>query len=169
MPYPAELPRLLVDVRHEATHNDLPSLVLLELAGNQALQWLHSCYWRRQAECLSSCQLRIQDLLEVSVAACGVGSDRGAHVLKSVMLPPCRVIWSRKWRLARNSKPSARQQMEVIRRHWPVICRPAQHSAWYHLFRMWRLDRCSSADEPCARACASAFRGTSGDATVGGR
>ena len=45
----AGLPRSLVDLRHEATHNELPSLAVLRLAGGQGLDWLRAHYWRRQA------------------------------------------------------------------------------------------------------------------------
>jgi ribosomal biogenesis protein LAS1 len=41
----AGLPRLLVDIRHEATHNELPGLPVLRLAAQQALAWLHTQYW----------------------------------------------------------------------------------------------------------------------------
>lgn len=41
----AGLPRLLVDLRHEATHNELPSLRVLRLAAHQALAWLRASYW----------------------------------------------------------------------------------------------------------------------------
>lgn len=41
----AGLSRLLVDVRHEATHNELPSLPTLQLAARQALDWLVQQYW----------------------------------------------------------------------------------------------------------------------------
>ncbi len=41
----AGLPRLLVDLRHEATHNELPSLQVLRLAAQQALAWLRANYW----------------------------------------------------------------------------------------------------------------------------
>lgn len=42
------LPRLLVDIRHEASHNQLPTLPLLRLASEQALDWLKSHYWEPQ-------------------------------------------------------------------------------------------------------------------------
>eukprot|EP00884_Botryococcus_braunii_P021393 jgi/Botrbrau1/7938/Bobra.9_2s0097.1 len=45
----AGLPRLLVDVRHEASHNELPNLALLRVAAGHALSWLHTFYWDRQA------------------------------------------------------------------------------------------------------------------------
>lgn len=41
----AGLPRLLVDIRHEATHNELPALAALRLAGTHALAWLQAQYW----------------------------------------------------------------------------------------------------------------------------
>jgi len=41
----AGLSRLLVDIRHEATHNELPSLATLQLAAKQALDWLVAQYW----------------------------------------------------------------------------------------------------------------------------
>ncbi|QDZ24328.1 ribosomal biogenesis protein LAS1 [Chloropicon primus] len=43
------LPRILVDLRHEATHNALPSMSVLSIAAEQALVWLRDNYWRRQA------------------------------------------------------------------------------------------------------------------------
>jgi len=46
------LPRLFVDIRHDATHNQLPSLQLLRHAAKQALSWLEQNYWRAQAAAL---------------------------------------------------------------------------------------------------------------------
>lgn len=56
---------MLVDVRHEATHNELPTLALLRLAAGAALDWLRGGYWQRQADHLATCQDRIRDLLQV--------------------------------------------------------------------------------------------------------
>ena len=39
------LPSVLVDVRHEATHNHLPSLQLLRHSAQLALEWLTESYW----------------------------------------------------------------------------------------------------------------------------
>jgi ribosomal biogenesis protein LAS1 len=47
----AGLPRLLVDLRHEATHNELPSLQVLRLAARQALAWLQASYWWATRPC----------------------------------------------------------------------------------------------------------------------
>ena len=41
----AGLPRVLVDVRHEATHNELPTVKMLRLAASHALSWLQGSYW----------------------------------------------------------------------------------------------------------------------------
>ncbi|KAJ1636785.1 Las1-like protein, partial [Pavlovales sp. CCMP2436] len=39
------LPSWFVELRHEATHNALPSLACLRLASEHALSWLHASYW----------------------------------------------------------------------------------------------------------------------------
>ena len=39
------LPISFVDVRHQATHHDLPSLVVLRQATNRALAWLWDHFW----------------------------------------------------------------------------------------------------------------------------
>ena len=62
---PAGLPRVLVDVRHEASHNELPALPLLRLAARQALAWLRAAYWQRQSDHLQHQHVRIVALLQV--------------------------------------------------------------------------------------------------------
>ncbi|KAK9121206.1 hypothetical protein Syun_018823 [Stephania yunnanensis] len=42
------LPRMLIDVRHEGSHRDLPSLPVVRLASVKALDWLKSYYWELQ-------------------------------------------------------------------------------------------------------------------------
>jgi hypothetical protein len=50
-----QLPMVLVDVRHEATHGVLPSLALLERCRKEALTWLSEYYWHgKQRERLVS-------------------------------------------------------------------------------------------------------------------
>ena len=44
----AGIPRLLVDVRHESTHNELPTLCVLRSAARQAMDWLRRRYWEVQ-------------------------------------------------------------------------------------------------------------------------
>lgn len=40
------LPASFVELRHEATHGDLPSLVVLRRAAERALDWLWNDYWK---------------------------------------------------------------------------------------------------------------------------
>ena len=54
------LPRLLVDVRHEATHNDLPGLPLLRVAAELATAWLREHYWAAQRRHLRACGRRLR-------------------------------------------------------------------------------------------------------------
>ncbi|XP_076928465.1 uncharacterized protein LOC143592435 [Bidens hawaiensis] len=42
------IPRMLIDIRHECSHRDLPSLSLVRLASTKALDWLKSYYWEPQ-------------------------------------------------------------------------------------------------------------------------
>ena len=41
------LPALFVDLRHEATHGDMPSLKTLRNAAQRAMQWLWVDYWAK--------------------------------------------------------------------------------------------------------------------------
>lgn len=63
----AGLPRALVDLRHEATHNELPSLPVLRSAAVQAISWLRNTYWERQEICLQDAMRRCAKLLRVIV------------------------------------------------------------------------------------------------------
>eukprot|EP00887_Chlorella_sp_A99_P003157 scaffold9.g3157.t1 len=82
----AGLPRLLVDLRHEATHNELPSLRALRAAAGQALGWLAPQYWGRQAAHLDGCLGRVAELDYVALhlaaavkAASQGGGDGGSE------------------------------------------------------------------------------------------
>lgn len=44
------LPASFVELRHQATHDDLPSLVVLRRATARALEWLWDYYWQHQKE-----------------------------------------------------------------------------------------------------------------------
>ncbi|XP_019238211.1 PREDICTED: uncharacterized protein LOC109218311 isoform X2 [Nicotiana attenuata] len=46
------IPRMLIDVRHEGSHRDLPSLQLVRLASTKALDWLKSYYWEPQSKAI---------------------------------------------------------------------------------------------------------------------
>ena len=40
------LPALLVDLRHDATHGEMPSITVLRTAAPRALRWLWEDYWK---------------------------------------------------------------------------------------------------------------------------
>ncbi|CAH9111596.1 unnamed protein product [Cuscuta europaea] len=46
------IPRMVIDVRHEGSHRDLPSLKLARLASTKALDWLQSYYWKPQRDAI---------------------------------------------------------------------------------------------------------------------
>ena len=56
------LPRILVDLRHEATHNALPSVNTLSIAADQALGWLSDNYWSLQLRELRERDERIAEV-----------------------------------------------------------------------------------------------------------
>lgn len=59
----AGLHPMLVDIRHEATHNSLPSLHTLRLAAAHALAWLEQNYWHAQAGRLEECSTDAANLV----------------------------------------------------------------------------------------------------------
>ncbi|KAK1372831.1 putative pre-rRNA-processing protein las1 [Heracleum sosnowskyi] len=54
------IPRMLIDVRHECSHRDLPSLRLVRLASLKALEWLKSYYWEPQTLAIPSDQSNVR-------------------------------------------------------------------------------------------------------------
>lgn len=48
------LPQVFIDIRHEATHNRLPSIGILRIMTKQALDWLQQRYWEPQLLLLES-------------------------------------------------------------------------------------------------------------------
>ncbi|KAL2630505.1 hypothetical protein R1flu_015191 [Riccia fluitans] len=59
----AGLPRLLVDIRHETAHNELPGLPLLRAASEQALEWLKDRYWETQKQALGNVRQELKTRL----------------------------------------------------------------------------------------------------------
>lgn len=53
----AGLPQIFVELRHQATHQAIPSRHVLRYACDKALEWIHKTYWEPQAAVLD----RIQD------------------------------------------------------------------------------------------------------------
>lgn len=60
----AGLHPMLVDIRHEATHNNVPSLHMLRLAASHSLSWLYSNYWSAQSDRTSAAASESLNVLE---------------------------------------------------------------------------------------------------------
>ncbi|KAL8832755.1 MAG: hypothetical protein Q9170_004753 [Blastenia crenularia] len=61
-----DLPASFVEVRHEAIHGELPSLVVLRQAAERALRWLWDDYWRHLENDDASVSNSLRDtLLEI--------------------------------------------------------------------------------------------------------
>ncbi len=60
------LPALFVDLRHESTHGDIPSLSNLRSAAQRALEWLWDDYW---------CKLGGDTKLRAKGSMAGIGND----------------------------------------------------------------------------------------------
>uniref|UniRef100_K3WIF1 Las1-like protein n=1 Tax=Globisporangium ultimum (strain ATCC 200006 / CBS 805.95 / DAOM BR144) TaxID=431595 RepID=K3WIF1_GLOUD len=61
------IPLWIVDLRHESTHNQMPSLPVLRFAAQHLLAWLRSNYWYKQEELLRTQVLEISDLLQANI------------------------------------------------------------------------------------------------------
>ncbi|XP_029130957.1 pre-rRNA-processing protein las1 isoform X3 [Cajanus cajan] len=46
------IPRMLIDIRHEGSHRELPSLKIVRSASIKALDWLKSYYWEPQSKAI---------------------------------------------------------------------------------------------------------------------
>ncbi|RKP19948.1 Las1-domain-containing protein [Rozella allomycis CSF55] len=53
-------PRYFVDLRHDATHSDMPSLDLLKSSCKHALKWLKENFWDVQKDVLEDCKVQAQ-------------------------------------------------------------------------------------------------------------
>lgn len=47
------IPRMLIDIRHEGSHRDLPSIRLARLSSIKALEWLEAYYWEPQKKAVT--------------------------------------------------------------------------------------------------------------------
>lgn len=66
----AGLPRMLVDIRHEVAHQELPSLSYLRVASKEALEWLKVHYWEAQNLILDNAHKHLQDKLQAYASSC---------------------------------------------------------------------------------------------------
>jgi len=69
------LPGWIVELRHEATHNQLPSLGVLRSAARHLIEWYHVNYWQMQCRHL--------EVLSSSCMASAIGDGGGGSALLS--------------------------------------------------------------------------------------
>jgi hypothetical protein len=62
------LPEWVVDLRHDSTHNQLPSLSVLRAASEELLRWLYNYYWKPQYSLLESLEADIVSIVTRSAS-----------------------------------------------------------------------------------------------------
>ena len=111
------LPAVFVDLRHEATHGDMPSLSNLRNAAQRALQWLWDDYWKTlagreaimqkyEASFLMGTDMALQPLPDVGSVerdAAGKGHGEGQTVVAPHSQPEFRK-WQ-KWNGLWDNRP----------------------------------------------------------------
>ncbi|MCO5581228.1 hypothetical protein L7F22_035106 [Adiantum nelumboides] len=70
------LPRMLVDIRHEVAHQELPSLSYLRLASKEAIDWLKVHYWEAQKQVLDNTHKHLQDKLQVFASSSDASENK---------------------------------------------------------------------------------------------
>ena len=80
------LPASLVEMRHECTHNRLPTISSLRLAAEQALLWLHEHYWLPQRALLPEAASAAAAALEAYRAAAAPRCARGEAAPRAQVL-----------------------------------------------------------------------------------
>lgn len=73
---------MLVDMRHEATHNELPQLPALHVAVDAALAWLAASYWSAQVKALADGAEAVTNAVHALVAAAGRRQTPGGAQLE---------------------------------------------------------------------------------------
>ena len=155
------LPRILVDLRHEATHSGLPSLSVLSIAADQALDWLRENYWtlqRKELEQLETQTTEVaRDLLDLSLRSSSDDSAEGsstkrrrAELLKELVdfVPSAQcepiaravvsAVVSRPFR-PRDAK-GWRTFLAKVFKYWPPAAAMALEGCWQELRRKWALE-----------------------------
>ena len=72
------VPRTLVDIRHDSTHNQLPSIQRLRKASEDAIGWLDANYWERQKRKLEHVTEEMRLVIRAMVEC-----EKGQNVKKS--------------------------------------------------------------------------------------
>ena len=75
------LPASFVELRHEATHRDLPTLVVLRSAAQRSLEWLWQFYWVKVTDANSENVVSLEPQPYHNISALKISIR---HILQSV-------------------------------------------------------------------------------------
>ena len=78
-----DIPGWIVELRHDATHNVLPSLSILRSAAHHMLQWLHRYYWTPQLVHLDSLMSLCIPQIQLKKV-----KKKGKKMMKEIVIPP---------------------------------------------------------------------------------
>eukprot|EP00002_Diphylleia_rotans_P000140 TRINITY_DN10077_c0_g1_i2.p1 TRINITY_DN10077_c0_g1~~TRINITY_DN10077_c0_g1_i2.p1 ORF type:complete len:498 (+),score=101.78 TRINITY_DN10077_c0_g1_i2:47-1540(+) len=83
------LPQFFVDLRHDATHSELPSIQSLRYAADRAILWLQDNYWNRQVQILDSVSQEIREQLNKYIRSLDSINTMTADSLEGYMNAIC--------------------------------------------------------------------------------
>ena len=70
------IPRILVDIRHESTHNELPTLSTLRIGSRLALEWLRKRYWTAQKRHILDSKAKVRQVFDTYVESHVLAASR---------------------------------------------------------------------------------------------
>lgn len=82
------LPRNLVDLRHSGTHDELPSLGVIQLALDQSLTWLRQNYWEPGLAWRFTFDTKCSETLEKIKADLVEFNEKASRILEADIPPP---------------------------------------------------------------------------------
>ncbi|WEW61034.1 hypothetical protein PRK78_006523 [Emydomyces testavorans] len=107
------VPASFVELRHEATHRELPSLVVLRNAAQRSLEWLWEFYWAKIEDSVQA----DSDPLEIAQSSKQVLNDEIWNILQSLTVRGVELNGSSKDKKRAESRRSA-----AIIRELAMIC-----------------------------------------------
>lgn len=111
------LPASFVELRHEATHREPPSLVVLRKATQRSLEWLWDNYWAGVDDSVDAPGIELSELDDISIISALVG------VLRSFM------DGSASESTGPTSQKRRRDQADSVAARLVSICNAASHES----------------------------------------
>lgn len=137
------IPASFVELRHEATHRDMPSLVTLQRASQRALDWLWQFYWAGIEEEVSS--MAVPDAVDSGLSGKDVRFARDD--VRKLIEPVVKVASSTTLSI-KERRSLERQSGLPIARELAKMCRGYQATL---LLAQALLEQCVMVDSPPER------------------